>query len=153
MVGIFLLSNSTSSTVEVAAGDVRGFITILPGWMLNVLTSPSFVHLLVFSVLAVLFYRILNSFKPLSLRYIIAGSLAMAIGYGFMDEFHQLFVPGRDSSLIDVGYDTLGVFIGLGVALLWRIATGRTGWGWQRSKVSRRRLVAKSLPVRGRLNV
>ncbi len=153
MVGIFLLSNSTSSTVEVAASDVRGFSAILPAWMLNTLTSPPFVHQLEFGVLAVLLYRLLNSFKPLGLRYIIAGTLALAMGYGFVDEFHQLFVPGRDSSLLDVAYDTLGVSIGLGVALIWRKATGGTGWGWQGSKESRRRLVAKGLPVRSRLNV
>ncbi len=104
-------------------------------------------------MLTVLLYRLLNSFKPLGLRYIIAGSLAFAIGYGFMDEFHQLFVPGRDSSMLDVAYDTLGVSIGLGVALLWRKATGRTGWGWQRSKESRWKLAAEGSPGRGRLNV
>ena len=153
MLGIFLLSNSTASTVEVVASDVRGFTAILPAWMLNTLTSPSFVHQLEFGVLAVLFYRLLNSFKPLGQRYIIVGSLALAIGYGITDEFHQLFVPGRDSNLIDVAYDTLGVAIGLGAALLWRIATDRTGWGLQRVRENRRRLVAKGLPLRSRLNV
>lgn len=153
MVGIFLLSNSTSSTVEEAAGDIRSFAAILPAWMPNVLTSPAFVHQLEFGGLAVFFYRLLNDFKFLSLRYVIAGSLALAIGYGFLDEFHQSFVPGRDSSLIDVGFDTLGAFIGLGLVLLWRKATGRTGWGWRRDNGKRRRLVAEGSPVRSRLNI
>ena len=153
MTAIFLLSNSTASTIEGAAGEVRGFVAILPTWMLNVLVSPSFVHPVEFGVLAALFYRLLNSFKPLSLRYIIAGSLVLAIGYGLLDEFHQSFVPGRDSSLTDVAYDTLGVSIGLGVALLWRVTTGRTGWGWQRGKAKRRRLVSEASPARSRLNV
>ena len=153
MAAIFLLSNSTASTIEGAAAEVRGFAAILPAWMLNILTSPSFVHPVEFGVLAALLYRLLNSFKPLSLRYIIAGSLVLAIGYGLLDEFHQSFVPGRSSSLRDVAHDALGVSIGLGVALLWRNATGRTGWGWQRDKGKKRRLVAEASPVRSRLNV
>lgn len=36
-----------------------------------------------------------------------------AILYAFTDEFHQSFVPGRTPSLIDVGIDTIGAFIGL----------------------------------------
>ena len=28
------------------------------------------------------------------------------------DEIHQLFVPGRDGNIIDVGIDTLGAMIG-----------------------------------------
>jgi VanZ family protein len=30
--------------------------------------------------------------------------------YGALDEFHQMFVPGRDASLMDLFFDTLGAF-------------------------------------------
>jgi len=39
--------------------------------------------------------------------------------YGASDEWHQSFVPGRDSSLADLGMDVLGSWLG---------ATIR--WGW-----------------------
>jgi len=35
-------------------------------------------------------------------------SLSIAVGYSLTDEFHQLFSPGRTSSLMDSGIDTLG---------------------------------------------
>ncbi|MEO8216022.1 MAG: VanZ family protein [Acidobacteriota bacterium] len=34
---------------------------------------------------------------------------AFAVCYAFFDEWHQSFVPGRDSSLKDIAFDTLGV--------------------------------------------
>ncbi|HHU37556.1 MAG TPA: VanZ family protein [Treponema sp.] len=35
--------------------------------------------------------------------------------YGVLDEFHQSFVPGRDSSFGDIIADTLGAAVGTGV--------------------------------------
>ena len=35
-------------------------------------------------------------------------SLSIAAGYSLTDEFHQLFSPGRTSSIVDSGIDTLG---------------------------------------------
>jgi VanZ family protein len=45
-----------------------------------------------------------------SVLVVIAG--AMATLYGFTDEFHQLFVPGRSSDLRDVLADCVGGFAG-----------------------------------------
>ena len=33
--------------------------------------------------------------------------------YGLSDEFHQLFVPGRQADIWDVGFDVLGTFLGM----------------------------------------
>lgn len=40
-----------------------------------------------------------------------------AVGYAISDEIHQLFVPGRIGSPIDVAIDSVGVAVGV---LLWR---------------------------------
>jgi VanZ family protein len=37
-----------------------------------------------------------------------AVSLALSVTYAVIDEFHQLFVPGRTAAWKDVGFDTLG---------------------------------------------
>jgi len=40
--------------------------------------------------------------------------------YGASDEFHQRFVPGRDSSIADWVTDLAGAAVGVALALAWR---------------------------------
>ena len=108
MTFIFLLSNTTSSTLD----DVRGG---LPYQILRVLTSQEIVHTLEFAVLASLTYRLLFIHDVRNIRYLVAVSLLGATLYGISDEFHQGFVAGRDSSLYDIGLDVLGACLGTGV--------------------------------------
>jgi VanZ family protein len=42
----------------------------------------------------------------------VAGGIAIAILYGFSDEWHQLYVPGRVGSLADVLADGAGAALG-----------------------------------------
>jgi VanZ family protein len=37
----------------------------------------------------------------------------LTVLFGASDELHQAFVPGRQSTLIDVGIDAVGAFLGL----------------------------------------
>ncbi len=37
----------------------------------------------------------------------------VAVGYGATDEFHQLFVPGREAAISDIAADAAGAFFGL----------------------------------------
>ena len=48
-------------------------------------------------------------------QIIFSGLLGMI--YAATDEFHQLFVPDRSSRIVDVGIDTIGVFLGIFVLL------------------------------------
>jgi hypothetical protein len=43
----------------------------------------------------------------------IGRTIFYGAAYGFLDELHQSFVPGRDSSLWDLMADTLGVTVGV----------------------------------------
>lgn len=38
--------------------------------------------------------------------------------YACTDEFHQIFVPGRDGNFIDVGIDSAGAFAGISIGFL-----------------------------------
>lgn len=40
-------------------------------------------------------------------------ALIFGVLYAVFDEAHQLLIPGRTGSLIDVSYDTLGVILGI----------------------------------------
>ena len=80
-------------------------------------------HLTEFAILAWLWWRALRRptrqvSKPWSWR--TAGfSLGAVILYAISDETHQYFVANRTASVRDVGIDTLGGIMGLG--LLWVI--------------------------------
>jgi VanZ family protein len=75
-------------------------------------------HLLAFTMLA----AAIGPWFPLGLwqRRSIAIMLAVAAiasVYGGIDEFHQSFVPGRESSVWDWLADALGALIGAGAAM------------------------------------
>ena len=77
-----------------------------------------FAHFFLFFVLGVL---MLNALKRLKLREHnrIWISAAICFAYAVSDEIHQLFVPGRFSSIKDVLIDTAGAI--LGIAVYWMI--------------------------------
>lgn len=58
----------------------------------------------------------------LTLRHTIA-AFAVAVAFAVSDEWHQSFVPGRDSSLKDLIFDTLGA--GSAQSLIWLMMGGR----------------------------
>ena len=43
----------------------------------------------------------------------------VAVGFGVLMEFVQFFIPSRDSSLLDIGFNTLGISFGFGIYWLW----------------------------------
>jgi len=70
-------------------------------------------HVIVFGILAWLIWRIIPQWK------IVLGA---AMLYGALDEFHQLFIPGRTGRLLDIFFDCLGALIV--VWLLSRLGNG-----------------------------
>jgi VanZ family protein len=68
------------------------------------------VHLLIYTILAFLFYL---SFNKTGIRkYLLLLSFLFAIVYGITDEIHQLYVPYRDASIGDVMADSIGALLG-----------------------------------------
>jgi VanZ family protein len=76
-------------------------------------------HLLIFAALtvAMCLWVPLEKWKTRGLFFMVIAACAGSL-YGMIDEVHQFFVPGRDSSLWDWIADTLGAAIGAGAAVL-----------------------------------
>lgn len=68
-------------------------------------------HVGEYAGLAALLYRALQPGRLPSAAAV--GALLLSLAYGLTDEFHQSFVPGREFSLLDLGWDGLGAVIGL----------------------------------------
>ena len=103
---------------------------VLPSPTVAVLVILATAHAGEFGVLAVLIYRLLTSYRLLDTPYLWTAVLALAAVYGATDELHQSFVPGRDPSWLDLGYDSMGAVLGLLAARLVtpirrRLARGR----------------------------
>ena len=78
-------------------------------------------HMAAYGVLAGLIW---SAVKPVSGKgWLAAVVWLMAVLYAGSDELHQLFVPGRHGSLVDVMIDGLGALIA--VIVLWRFASRR----------------------------
>lgn len=72
-------------------------------------------HLFVFGALARLIARALTESTFWSWKKIFYASLALTFLYAITDEVHQSYVPGRHGALLDIGIDTLGACLALGV--------------------------------------
>lgn len=69
-------------------------------------------HIFEYAVLARLVIRALKKYYP-HLKYrTIYLTIVIGIIYAISDEFHQAFIPNRDTSVLDVSWDTLGSIIG-----------------------------------------
>jgi VanZ family protein len=69
-------------------------------------------HMLGYALLTASFFHALNQGKKITKLQIFV-ALLLAILYATTDEFHQFFTPGRSSSIIDVGIDSIGCLAGI----------------------------------------
>ena len=66
-------------------------------------------HFTVFFLFCFFLLVTIKGNKKIKPSYIFAVLLISTI-YSFLDEFHQLFVPGRDANIVDILTDTIGIF-------------------------------------------
>ncbi len=75
-------------------------------------TVQNILHIPVFDLLAYLWLRSLAKHGFSRIQKLIS-TMIITVGYGILDEVHQLFVPGRYASLSDVVMNILGITIGI----------------------------------------
>lgn len=75
-------------------------------------------HVPLFGTLQILWLKALTK-RGLSGWKNIVACLAISLAYGCFDELHQMLVPGRYASLIDLFLNFTGIVIGTLVFMLW----------------------------------
>ena len=77
----------------------------------NIKNADKLFHFVEFSILGFLIFGSL-SLNSKKFDQILSLSIKIGILFSCLDEYHQSFVDGRDSSLADLIFDILGVFFG-----------------------------------------
>ncbi len=95
-----------------AFSEIPGRSLASLGWSY---TFFDFLHVPLYAGLATVTLAALDG-PPLSR---IAAALAVCVGFGFLDELHQLSVPGRVFSWGDLGNDALGALLGVTLRESW----------------------------------
>ena len=103
MGGIYWLS-SIPGTIDPEEAGLYGIIRWTPPALQNLL------HIPLFGILAWLWYRTLGYWFA-SQRILVSLSFLFTAGYGVIDEYHQLQVPGRYASLTDIALNALGALL------------------------------------------
>ena len=132
MAVIFLFSSQTSDESANISGEIgRKVVSIfVPGFQkwdedrkeefvekINFFVRKT-AHFTEYMILGMLWLFCLqsNPRKNTVLKHNICISIFASTCYAISDEFHQLFVVGRAGRWMDVGIDTLGVIVGVGIS-------------------------------------
>jgi len=67
-------------------------------------------HILEYAILTFLLMRALQEYQ-LSKRKVLILAIILALGYALTDEYHQSFILGRESTIRDIGIDSLGILL------------------------------------------
>jgi VanZ family protein len=117
------------STDHFSSNQTSRFIGPLLRWFLPDITNESVLivqlsvrktaHLLEYAILVILVWRALavstqQGKNPGDLRLSIV-ALGVAVAYACLDEWHQSWTANRFGSPVDVGIDSLGACLGLGM--------------------------------------
>lgn len=96
------------------------------GIPIKIIGLDKILHFIAYGVLAGLVYRACRkSRNNFVLKHASFLSLAGSILYGFSDEFHQFYIPGRQTSEWDFMADALGVIVA--IMIIARFTPGQAG--------------------------
>jgi VanZ family protein len=85
---------------------------VIPSSLLSEVWNPySLLHIPLYGVLILLSFgtnlTVLRIVSPISPSFFVPGGIASLVG--ILDEIHQTYIPGRDSSITDVMLDITGI--------------------------------------------
>lgn len=112
MIGIFIMSNQPASISDSQSeGVIKVLLSIgidansIFGQLANFIVRKC-AHFLEYMVLAILYFNVAKLYFNKKILFI--STILFVFVYACSDEFHQLFVPGREGAIRDVLIDTFG---------------------------------------------
>jgi len=81
-------------------------------------TSPNLGHFICYSILSLSLSSVFSNRKPYMAPLI-------AFSFGITMEIIQLFIPSRDPSVSDIGFNIMGIAVGFGIYWIWVAARHR----------------------------
>ncbi|MEK7188482.1 MAG: VanZ family protein [Patescibacteria group bacterium] len=76
-------------------------------------------HIIEYAILTILLYRAFRNSQVKGAKRAMIYSILISIFYSITDEIHQSFVPGRESRIRDVVFDTIGA--SLAIYVIWKL--------------------------------
>ena len=110
MIVIFSLSNQNSNDTNYTTNVICKILNINSDSEMVFLLIRKLAHITEYLILS---FLICNMFSSFNVKNILLYSLLICIIYACTDEFHQLFISGRNGQVIDILIDTFGSIIGL----------------------------------------
>ena len=74
-------------------------------------------HFSIYTLVGIFIMSFISTYK-IHLKYKFLVSTLVGLLYAISDEIHQGYTPGRTPSIMDVGIDTCGVFLGIVLVLI-----------------------------------
>lgn len=112
---IFIFSNQDGTTSTALTNDVLEKYLFFIDSDVFFIIIRKIAHITEYLILGILVFGFVNEFK-IDRKIII--SLLICLIFSSLDEFHQLFIPGRTGKILDVFIDMIGVLLGIGVVSL-----------------------------------
>lgn len=126
IIEIFKLSSETGSDSSIRSNSLYAYITYYFNFIeVTEEILRKFAHIFEFSVLALLAFFAVSTTNKISPKVaysesrmkliksdnemFILISLWISTLYAILDEYHQLFVDGRHGTIVDVGFDLIGI--------------------------------------------
>lgn len=118
MLLIFILSHQDGETSSKTSEWVVSILEFLHldlatvrEYGINLLVRKA-AHMTEYFILYLLIFRLLR-FHRTPLRSMLIASLLFTAAYAATDEFHQIWIPGRVGTIVDVGIDSIGATFAL----------------------------------------
>jgi VanZ family protein len=112
MTGIFFLSAQSGNDSGLLSNSLfKPLFEVLiplgiPADIISLVIRKS-AHYIVYLILGILVFRAVDTYE-IQLSQKVYLSVMFCVGYAISDEIHQIFVPGRAGTLLDVFIDSMG---------------------------------------------